>query len=75
MRVSQVLQRSLDSALSPMHALSRQPLLLAVESLLAGAPLGLDRPKAQKGTEVTSELVVQARAALSDSRFASLPSG
>lgn len=53
MRVSQVLQRCLDSALSPMHALCRQTLLLAVESLLAGAPPGLDRRKVRKGTEVT----------------------
>ncbi|MQS42562.1 IS4 family transposase [Xanthomonas translucens pv. translucens] len=41
MRASQVLQRCLDSALSPMHALRRQTLLLAVESLLAGRRLVL----------------------------------
>lgn len=41
MRATQVLQRCLDSALTPMHALRRQTLLLAVESLLAGRRLVL----------------------------------
>ncbi|MBC3973398.1 hypothetical protein [Xanthomonas translucens] len=41
MRARQVLQRCLDSALSPMHALRRQTLLLAVASLLAGRRLVL----------------------------------
>ncbi|CTP93510.1 hypothetical protein XTPLMG728_3896 [Xanthomonas translucens pv. poae] len=39
MRATQVLQRCLDSALSPMHALRRQTLLLAVQALLAGRRL------------------------------------
>lgn len=41
MRASQVLQRCLKSALSPMLALRRQTLLQAVESLLAGRRLVL----------------------------------
>ncbi|NIK37908.1 hypothetical protein FHY12_000193 [Xanthomonas arboricola] len=41
MRASQVLQRCLKSALSPMLALRRQMLLQAVESLLAGRRLVL----------------------------------
>jgi hypothetical protein len=41
MRASGVLQRCLSSALSPMHALRRQTLLAAVESLLAGRRLVL----------------------------------
>jgi hypothetical protein len=36
MRATEVLQRCLDSALAPMHALRRQTLLLALESLLVG---------------------------------------
>jgi len=36
MRATEVSQRCLDSALAPMHALRRQTLLLALESLLAG---------------------------------------
>jgi len=41
MRATQVLQKCLASALEPMHALRRQTLLLAVESLLAGRRLVL----------------------------------
>ena len=41
MRATTVLQKCLASALEPMHALRRQTLLLAVESLLAGRRLVL----------------------------------
>lgn len=41
MRASEVLQRCLASALTPMHALRSRTLLLAVESLLAGRRLVL----------------------------------